>query len=173
VADAPGDDRFVLVGHSYGGLVTGTYAAAIPGRVAGVVLADGALGPGAWPPGTVEAIARSMREDREATIVRGFGQPLALASDEVRAAAYAALAATPRETVISGFAGMAGHDARATLARHPGRALSVAAEALDDPTAVHHAIPIPVHFMKGVSHALMMDRPDEFNRILDGFLAAL
>jgi len=30
-----------------------------------------------------------------------------------------------------------------------------------------------VHFMKGVSHLLMMDRPDEFNRILDGFLDGL
>jgi len=173
VADALGYDRFVLVGSSYGGLVAGAYAAANPGRVAGVVLADGALDPGAWPPGTVEAIARSMRDDWDATIARGFGLPLALASDEVRAAAFAALAATPRETVISGFAGMAGHDARATLARYPGPRLSIAAEALDEPGAVHHTIPIPVHFMKGVSHLLMMDRPDEFNRILDGFLDGL
>jgi pimeloyl-ACP methyl ester carboxylesterase len=27
--------------------------------------------------------------------------------------------------------------------------------------------------MRGVSHLLMMDRPDEFNRILDGFLEGL
>jgi pimeloyl-ACP methyl ester carboxylesterase len=172
VADALGFDRFVLVGQSYGGLVAGSYAAANPGRVAGVVLADGALDPGAWPAGTVEAISQAMRDDWDATIARGFTQPLALASDEVRAAAHAALAATPRETVISGFAGMKGYDARATLARYPGPKLSIAAEALDEPTAVHHTLPMPVRFMSGVSHALMMDRPEEFNRILDEFLAA-
>jgi pimeloyl-ACP methyl ester carboxylesterase len=98
VADALGYHRFVLVGQSYGGLVAGAYAAANPGRVAGVVLADGALDPGAWPAGAVEAIARSMQDDWAATIARGFGKPLALGNDEVRAAAFAALAATPRET---------------------------------------------------------------------------
>ena len=96
-------------------------AAENPGRVAGVLLADGALDPGTWPAGMVEGITQSMRDDWDDAIAKGFTPSLALASDEVRAAAFAALEATPRETVIAGFAGMAGHDARATLARYPGR----------------------------------------------------
>jgi pimeloyl-ACP methyl ester carboxylesterase len=171
--DALGYDRFVLVGHSYGGLVAGAYAAEFPERVAGVILADGALDPGAWPPGTVEAIANSMRQDWDATIAQGFTRPLALASEEVRSALHAALATTPRETVIRGFEGMSGHRARETLARYPGPKLSIAARSLDDPGAVHHTLPCPVRFMDGVSHALMMDAPEEFNRILDEFLAGL
>ena len=36
---------------------------------------------------------------------------------------------------------------------------------------VHHVEPgIPVRVMTGTSHWLMMDHPDEFNAILDGFL---
>jgi pimeloyl-ACP methyl ester carboxylesterase len=173
VADALGNGHFVRVGHSYSGMLAGKHAAENPERVAGVALADGALDPAAWPAGTVEAIAQSMRDDWDATIARGFGAPLALARDEVRAALHAALEATPRETVISGFAGMSGFDARGTLARFPGPKLSIAAEALDEPGFVHHTVPIPVRFMKGGSHALMMDRPEEFNRHLDAFLDGL
>lgn len=173
VADALGWERFVLVGASYGGLVAGCYAAENPSRVAGVVLADGALDPGAWPPGMIDGVVHGMRTAWDAAIATGFGGPLELARPGVRAACYAALQATPQETVTSGFERMKGYDARATLARYPGPRLSIAAESLDEPTAVHHTVPIPVRFMKGVSHALMMDAPDEFNRILDGFLAGL
>ena len=170
VADALGYDRFVVVGHSYSGLVAGKYAAENPERVAGVLLADGALDPGTWPAGMVAGIAQSMRDDWDDAIAKGFTPNLALASDEVRAAAFAALEATPRESVIAGFAGLAGHDARATLARYPGPKLSIAAEVMDEPRAVHHTIPIPLRVMKGVSHMLMMDQPEEFNRLMDGFL---
>ena len=173
VADALGYDRFVIVVHSYSGLVAGKYAAENPGRVAGVLLADGALDPGTWPAGMVAGIAQSMRDDWDDAIAKGFTPNLALASDEVRAAAFAALEATPRESVIAGFAGLAGHDARGTLARYPGPKLSIAAEVMDEPNAVHHTIPIPLRLMKGVSHMLMMDRPEEFNRLLDGFLDGL
>jgi pimeloyl-ACP methyl ester carboxylesterase len=173
VADALGYDRFVVVGHSYSGSVAGKYAAENPGRVAGVVLADGALDPGTWPAGMVEGIARSMRDDWDDAIAKGFTPNLALAGDDVRAAAFAALEETPRETVIAGFASMAGHDARATLARYPGPKLSIAAEVMDEPNTVHHTIPIPLRVMKSVSHMLMMDRPGEFNRLLDGFLDGL
>ena len=173
VADALGWERFVLVGHSYGGIVAGACAAAIPGRIAGVVLADGALDPAAMPPGAVEAIAQAMRDDWDTAIAGGFGGPLTRARPEVRAALYAALEATPRTTVISGLAGISGTDARANLARYPGPRLSIQAEALDEPGFVHHTVPIPVRFMKGVSHALMMDRPEEFDRLLDEFLGEL
>ena len=44
---------------------------------------------------------------------------------------------------------------------------------MDEPNAVHHTIPIPLRVMKGVSHMLMMDRPEEFNRLMDGFLDGL
>ena len=173
VADALGYDRFVVVGHSYSGLLAGKYASEHPARVAGVVLADGAFDPGAWPAGAVEGTARLMRENWPEAIAKGFTPNLAGASDATRAAALAALEATPHETVIATFAGMAGYDARSTLARYPGPRLSIAAAAFDEPKAVHHTIPIPVHMMKGVSHYLMMDRPDEFNRLLDAFLAGV
>jgi pimeloyl-ACP methyl ester carboxylesterase len=173
VADALGYGRFVLVGHSYSGMLAGMYAAENPERVAGVVLADGALDPATWPPGTVEATARLMRDDWDTAIARGFTPNLALARDEARAAAFAALEATPRRSVVEGFAGLAGYDARATLARYPGPKLSIAAEVMDEPNAVHHTIPIPLRVMKGVSHMLTMDRPEEFNALLDAFLAGL
>lgn len=170
VADALGFDRFVLVGSSYGGLVAGVCAAAHPGRVAGLVLADGALDPAAAPAGMLEGVVALMRSDWDRAIAQGFTPGLALATDEVRSAAFAALEATPRTTVIEGLAGIIGHDARATLARYPGPKLSIASLALDEPGAVHHTLPMPVRFMKGASHMLMMDRPEEFNGLLDEFL---
>jgi pimeloyl-ACP methyl ester carboxylesterase len=173
VADALGWNRFVLVGASYGGLVAGAYAAREPRRVAGVVLADGALDPATWPPGQADAVAGLMRSDWDEAIARGLVPQLALASETVRAAVCAAVDATPRRTVIEGYANLKGWDARATLSRYPGPKLSVAARSLDEPGAVHHTLPCPVRFMDGVSHVLMMDAPEEFNRILDAFVAEL
>jgi pimeloyl-ACP methyl ester carboxylesterase len=171
VADALGYDRFVLVGHSYSGLLAGKYAAEHHDRIAGVVLADGAFDPSTWPAGAIDTTVRGMRQNWSAAIEKAFTPILVNATDAVRAYAFAAVEATPRESVIATYSGMAGYDARSTLARYPGPKLSIAAAALDDPKAVHHTIPIPVEMMQGVSHWPMMDRPDEFNRLLDAFLA--
>jgi pimeloyl-ACP methyl ester carboxylesterase len=41
----------------------------------------------------------------------------------------------------------------------------------DDPSALHHALPhLPRVAMPGTSHWLQMDRPEEFNRLMDEFL---
>jgi len=171
VADALGYERFVLVGHSYSGLLAGSYAAEHPERVAGVVLADGAFDPGTWPEGAVEGAVRGMRENWSRALDNASTPLLVNASEAVRSAVLAIANATAHETVIASYAGMAHFDARGTLARYPGPKLSIAAEALDGPGAVHHTLPVPVRMMKGVSHWLMMDRPEEFNRLLDEFLA--
>ena len=62
-----------------------------------------------------------------------FTPILVNATDAVRAYAFAAVEATPRQSVIATYAGMAGYDARATLAQYPGPTLSIAAAALDEP----------------------------------------
>ncbi len=159
------------VGASYSGLLVGKYAAEHPGRVSGVVLADGAIDPSTWPAGAVEGRLRNMRERWPAHREEVLSRSLANASEPVRSAVSAMI--TPRETIIPTYAGIAGYDARGTLSRYPGPKLSIAAEALDEPKAVHHTLPMPIKVMKGVSHMVMMDRPEEFNGFLDAFLAGL
>ena len=56
---------------------------------------------------------------------------------------------------------------------HPRLAI-INASLAKNPSSFHSQFPeVPSREMEGVSHWLMMDKPDEFNRILDEFLATV
>ena len=64
--DALGLERVALAGHSLGALIAGAFAAARPGRVERLILADAALGHGADPAAPLPSPARSRIDDLEA-----------------------------------------------------------------------------------------------------------
>ncbi len=175
VADAAKLDRFVLVGHSFGGAVVCAYAGRNPGRLAGLVFADAAGDLTATPAESVEGLKRSLdaanyREFTDAW----FGSILERATDATKSAVMASLHATPREVFTKATLGLYSFHLKEALARYSGPRLSIASYLADKPAAIHRADPgITLRVVAGASHWLMMDKPEEFDRYLDEFLAGL
>lgn len=175
VADALGLRRFVLVGHSYGGFVVAAYAGRHPERLAGLVFADCGGDFSKTPPGELTGLRRGFEPDRFKEFTRvWFEGILSGGREETKAAVMQSLRATPREVFVGASLGIYEFPMTEALARYRGPRLSIASILAENPVVVHKSIPgIPFEVIPGASHWLMMDRPDEFNHILDGFLGSL
>jgi pimeloyl-ACP methyl ester carboxylesterase len=175
VADALSFQRFVLVGHSYGGFVVAAYAGRHPERLAGLVFADCGGDFSKTPPEPLTALRRGLEPDQyEEFTRRWFEGILAGGTEETKAGVMKSLSATPREVFTGATFGIYDFPMAQALAAYKGPRLSIASMLAENPAAVHKSIPgIPVEVIPGASHWLMMDRPEEFDRILDGFLASV
>ncbi len=173
VSDALGLERFVLVGHSYGGAVVAAYAGKHPDRLAGLVFADVAGDIRNPPAASAEALRRGLLpENYEDFTRRWFEGILAKGTDATKEAVMKSLRATRREVFIAATTGLYSFDPVAALAAYRGPRLHIASYLADNPAAIHRAFKdMPVRVVPDASHWLMMDKPEEFNRILDDFLA--
>ncbi len=173
VADALGLQRFVLVGHSYGGAVVAAYAGKHPDRVGGLVFADVAGDIRNPPAGQAEALRRGLLpENYEDFTRRWFEAILARGTDATKAAVMRSLRATRPEVFTAAAKSLYSFDPAPALAAYQGPRLHIASFLADNPVAIHRAFKdMPVRIVRDASHWLMMDRPEEFNGILDDFLA--
>ncbi len=170
VADALHLRRFVIVGHSYGGSVVAAYAAAHPERVAGVVFADSA-GNVKIKDEAANAFMAALQKDKEKFVRSWFGPILTAASQAVKDEVFASTDKTPATVLGSALMGLRQVDTVAAVNAYPGPKLAIAAAPIANPTSLHKQIPsLPVEEMQGVSHWLMLDKPEQFNAILDHFL---
>jgi pimeloyl-ACP methyl ester carboxylesterase len=174
VAEALGLERFVLAGHSYGAAVATAYAGRHPERVAALLLVDGAGAVNRIPEEKRKAFMTQLDTPQyEPILEQWFGQILTGSSPEVQQQVLASMRSTPRD-VFLGFLGSVGDfDPVAALERYRGPVLAIVAERNQaDVTMLHNVLPerVPHKTMSGVSHWLMMDRPAEFNALLDEFL---
>jgi pimeloyl-ACP methyl ester carboxylesterase len=174
VADALHLKRFIIVGHSYGGGVVAAYAAAHPDRVATVVFADSAANV-SMPKEAGEKFIAALRKNKDAVVKAWFAPILVDASDSVRDAVLASVHDTPVDALAGALVGLAAHDVGADVrAIKAPRLAIINASLAKNPSSFHSQFPeVPAREMEGVSHWLMMDKPDEFNRILDEFLATV
>jgi pimeloyl-ACP methyl ester carboxylesterase len=173
VTDALNLRRFVIVGHSYGGSVVAAYAARHPERVAGLVLADSA-GNVKIDPVQAKAFLDKIRTDRDRVVPQWFAPILKPSREEVRNAVLESVRHTPGDVIASALGGIMNFDMTAMLAAYHGPILAIAATDIESPASFHVQFPdVPVKKMSGTGHWLMMDRPDEFNALLDAFLATL
>jgi pimeloyl-ACP methyl ester carboxylesterase len=174
VVDALRLARFVIVGHSYGGAVVAAYAAAHPDRVAGVVFADSA-GNVTMAKEAGEKFVAALRKNKDAVVKSWFAPILLNASDSVRDAVLASVHATPVDAFAGALTGLAAHDVGADVNAYKGPRLAiVSADLAKSPSSFHSQFPeVPSRSLDGVSHWLMMDKPDELNRIVDEFLATV
>lgn len=171
VANALGLRRFVLVGHSYGGAVVAAYAARHPERVAAVVFADCA-GNVKISDAQAEAFFEPLRKDKDRFVRQWFAPMLKESSPAVQKAVYRSVHNTPVDAFASALNGMRAIDMRALLDAYSGPRLAIAAADIEGPSSLHVQFPdLPQKKMRGTGHWLMMDKPEEFNRILDDFLA--
>jgi pimeloyl-ACP methyl ester carboxylesterase len=169
VADARGLDRFVLVGHSIGGTAAIAYAGKHPARVAGLLLVGT---PGRVPIEQADQIMSAMSSDYEETMSSYWDKLVADATPRVRDQIKSEMGSIPQDVAMSLIGATFADDPVPDLEAYPGPTLSVTAA--DSPYDLHKQVPgMPHEQITGTSHWVHMDKPAEFDRILDAFLAGI
>jgi pimeloyl-ACP methyl ester carboxylesterase len=170
VVDELGLKRFVLVGHSMGGSAAIAYAGAHPERVAGLFLVGT---PGKTPANEADKIMTAMKADYEKVTEGYWNQLLEGAQLEVLKQVRRDMAKIPQDAAVAMIQAVFEFDPLPALRAYKGPKMVVNTPHGDTPNALHRQLPdLPYKQIAGTSHWLQMDKPDELNRILDGFLAA-
>jgi pimeloyl-ACP methyl ester carboxylesterase len=165
-----GADRIVLVGHSMGVPVIRQYAITYPDRVAGLVAVDGPLDLRAFGAaqggGTPPAMTREMREG----MIRGMFVPETPA--DLQAHILSMMLGTPEATANGAAAAMFDPAIRtADVIEAPALAVVAGTAELPDVAATKAIVPqFEARQVEGTGHFLMMEKPAEFNRLLEEFL---
>lgn len=171
-----GVKRAVLVGHSMGTPIVRQFYRRFPDKTLALVLVDGGLRPFA-PRAQMEQFVAPLRgagfKEAMPRMLDGMLQPVQ--SETLRAEIRAAMLSTPQHVTVSAMDGMMDEaifaedqikvPVLAVLARSP-------FWPPDNEQFFRKLAPdLDYRMWDGVSHFLMMDRPDEFNRTLIDFLA--
>ena len=172
VANQLGLDRFVLVGHSFGGGAIATYAGAHPERVVGLFFVD-PIGDQRSARMQVDMLVQMLQSPAyQSAAMMYYEAILVNATPDVRGQVLADLGQTSQEALVKAFASIVEFDPAATLRPYSGPMFNVISDLNEFPTSLHNIIPnLPTERITGTSHWLHMDRPEEFNSHLDGFLA--
>jgi pimeloyl-ACP methyl ester carboxylesterase len=170
VADTLGLDQFVLVGHSMGGGVALEYAGAHPDRVAGLVLVD-PIGDGKQiPPAEGKAYLSGFESSYDSTS-QAYWTTVAGPDSAIQKRLLADLKATPREAVVQVLRDIMQFDPDPALARYTGPKLSIVTPHNDMPSSLHRlGKGFPHRLVEGTGHWIQLDKPEEFNGLLDEFL---
>ena len=173
VANALRLRRFVLAGHSYGGAVVAAYAAQHPDRVAGVVFAD-AAGNLKISDEQARNFLEALRKNKDGVARQWFAPILKPSSKQVQDAVFASVDKASPDAFVGALDGLRAIDMGAFLRAYPGPRLAIAAADIESPLSLHMQFPeLRVRKIHGAGHWLMMDKPDEFNQLLDEFLGTL
>lgn len=171
VANALELRRFVLVGHSIGGAAAAAYAGRHPRHVAGLVLAGA---PGKSAPEQAQQIMGALHADYDKVMGDYWNSLLEGAQPPVRAAVEAGMHSIGREASLAMIAAVFDYNPLPALDRYPGPKLIIDTAHGDSPTALYRQLPdVSRKVIEGTSHWAHMDKPQEFNRMLDEFLAWL
>lgn len=165
-------DRYILVGHSLGGSVALANAGAHPNRVAGLLLVDPSGDARQVPKEQMRPFLAALESDSYRPVLEEYYRGILENSQPaVRQKVLADLFATPPQAVIAAFRALTLFDPLPPLQSFSGPKLSVLTPYNDAPFSLHKIYPeLPFVLVTGTSHWLHMDRPQEFNRILDDFL---
>jgi len=172
IVEEVGIQRFVLVGHSSGGTVAIAYADSHPEKVAGLLLADPSGDARKVPAEQVNLMIGALESDSYSKAIEDYyGILLTGSQPAVREKVIQDLRNTPRETVIGIFKSTLQYDPLTPLHHYKGPKLSVVTSLNDAPFSLHNLdADLPHIKVTGTGHWLQMDKPEEFNRILDDFL---
>jgi len=167
--------RYVLVGHSLGGIVALADAGAHPDRVAGLLLADPSGDARQVPREQMSQFLAALESEAYPRVVEDYWKEILAGSRPgVREKVLSDLRTTPQQAVTAIFRSLAEFDPRPSLQSFSGPRLSVITPFNDAPFSLHHIDPdLPHLLISGTSHWLHMDRPEEFNSIMRKFLTAV
>jgi sigma-B regulation protein RsbQ len=172
-----GAESIVLIGHSMGAPVIRQYARNYPQHVAGLVPVDGPIsgaafvGPNAQggPPQLPNFSGAEGLELRETMIRSMFTADTPAAVQEH---VLEMMLSAPDETAVGAMGSMANPEvwAEATIPM-PVLAVYAGTARLPDAKAVRESVPeYEATQLEGTGHFLMMEKPAEFNALLQGFL---
>lgn len=175
VVDRLGFERFILVGHSMGGSVAGAYAGAYGERVAGLLLVDPSGDSTRIPVEEVQQYLGALESDAYSDVIGGYlSQILTGSTETTQAKVMRDLRDTPKATVIGVFKELFKYNPVPALECYEGPILSVITSITETPIGVHNLIPnLPRRKITGTGHWLHLDKPEEFNQILDEFLSSV
>lgn len=169
---ALGLDRFILVGHSLGGSVALACAGTCPQQVAGLLLVDPAGDSTQIPPEQAQGFLGALQSEAYTAVIEDYWQTiLDHATDETQAQVMKALQQTKPETVRAAMQSLFNFNPVPSLAHYQGPRLSVITPLNEVPFALHNLVPdLPHILVTETSHWLHMDKPAQFNLILDDFI---
>ena len=169
VANALSLSRFVLVGHSMGGAAAAAYAGEQPTRVAGLVLAGS---PGKSNPAQAQQVMAALRADYDKVSAGYWNSLFEGAQPAVRDTLEGDMHRIQREPSLAMIEATFAFDPLPALHAYPGPKLIIDTTHGDSDTALYKQMPeITRKVVTGTSHWAHMDKPQEFNRLLDDFLA--
>jgi pimeloyl-ACP methyl ester carboxylesterase len=171
VADALGLERFALVAHSMGAGVALAYAGAHPERVTHLLVAD-PIGDGTQTPeAEVRPFLEALGSPAYSETIEGYWSSIAGSDGAVLERLLRDLRETPRETVVRGLHAVMAFDPKPALTGFRGPTLAVITPANDFPYSMHRVgAGLPHRVIAGTGHWLQLEKPEEFNRILERFL---
>jgi len=175
VVDQLGIERFILVGHSMGGSVAGAYAGVYPERVAGLLLVDPSGDSTQMPVEEVQQYLGALESEAYANVVEGYwSQILAGSADTTETKVMQDLRDTSKATVVGVFKELFKYNPVPALERYDGPKLSVITSVNETPFSVHNLVSdLPHKKITGTGHWLQLDKPEEFNRIMDVFFTSI
>jgi pimeloyl-ACP methyl ester carboxylesterase len=175
VVDSLGIEKLILVGHSYGGGVIATYAGQHPERVAGLLFVDSIGDLKKIPPAALDEWMTGFRGETYAKAIAAHWRRILLNADSaVTKAVIGSLQNTQKEVVVSALESSCVFDPAAALKNYHGPMQTIVSGLPDNPMALHYAIPnLPRVTMPGTGHWLQMERPQEFNQLMDNFLNSI
>jgi pimeloyl-ACP methyl ester carboxylesterase len=166
-----GLSRVVVVGHGLGAKAALEYAASHPEQVAGLVLA---AAPARIPAQQAAQMVAGMQADYERMSASINERLLNDAGAEVRELVTRDAQRIPRDAGLHIIEASLTHDPLPALERYRGPVLAISTPDADGPNEIYRlATDVAHEEMRGTSHWMQLDKPDEFNRILDRFLAGL
>jgi len=174
VANALGLKRFVLVGHSMGGSASIVYVGRHPEIVAGLLLADPSGDARKIPAEQFAPFMLALESDSYARAVDEYWKVMLVNSNpSIQERVLGDLHSTRKEVVIGVYRSFLRFDPLTPLQRYPGKKLSIITHLNDTPISLHNLLPdLPHVSMPGTGHWLQLDKPDEFNRIMDEFISS-
>jgi pimeloyl-ACP methyl ester carboxylesterase len=169
VVDSLKINRFVLVGHSMGGSAAIDYAAKHPKRVAGLLVTGT---PGKTPEEQSKPIITSLESEKYDTVMKEYmNRLLKDATPATEQITRSGISGISKEASLSMIKALFMYDPLPALRNYPGPVWIVNAKAEEQPNSLHQSFP-KFHYkvINGTSHWVHLDKPGDFNRILDEFL---
>ncbi len=175
VIDQLGIEEFNLVGHSMGGSVASAYAGAYPQRVAGLLLVDPSGDSTQMPVEEVQQYLGALESEAYSNVVEGYWSQILTGSTETtQAKVRQDLRDTSKATVVGVFKELFKYNPVPALERYDGPKLSVITSLNKTPFSVHNLVSdLPHKMITRTGHWLQLDKPKEFNRIMDDFLVSV
>jgi pimeloyl-ACP methyl ester carboxylesterase len=169
-----GLERFVIVGHSYGGAVVAKYAAAHPQKVAGVVFVDAAAVPLPLSPEQLTQLSAAIRANKMRIVQMMFGPMLKPSSASVQEAVMSSAERTSTDAFVGALASLTAYDPKSLFTAYSGPRLAIVASDLESPISFQKQFPeIEAVRLAGAGHWLMLDRPAEVSEAIRRFVAGV